>query len=400
MSHSPPELPTLPGHLRSLDGLRGFAVLQVMILHLWRPETSTTLGTLVGRFTHLGWIGVDLFFVLSGFLITGVLLDGRDDPHRLRNFFARRLLRIAPLYTLFLVATLVLMPVYVRELGLGRYPGYQYGLDAEAWPWYVSYTSNLWMVAQQSFSPGYANSLTWSLAIEEQFYLLWPFVVLWCRPRWLPYWIGGIFVAAVGLRAVLVASGSFWMTTYLLTPCRLDTLATGALLACALRSPEVSRERWRWFYRLSLPSLPLGVGWLLVAGDPVREGAAFQVLGYAILALGWAGLLAWLLVHPEGRCTRLFESWPLVSLGRYSYAIYLFHLLAFVVVYPLVYKQVLAIVRFPLLERFTWLVAGILGSWLLGAALYHTYEKWFLLLKRRFKVEQDQTVVGPTEAPT
>ncbi len=385
-------IPRFRGRVRGLDGLRGLAILLVLVLHLWRPEHGTLLGQALSRLSRLGWAGVDLFFVLSGFLITGILIDSRRRPGSIRNFFARRVLRIFPLYYLFLATTLLLMPIYAQRMHLERVPGYQYAADAAAWPWYVTYTSNLWMADREDFSPGYANSLTWSLAIEEQFYLVWPFLILLCPPKKLLGVIAAVFLGAVGLRAALAFSGGHWLSIFLLTPCRLDTLAAGGLMAAYLRSPRFRPDLWRRLSGAALfVCLPAAGAWLLLAGDQVRETPSFQVVGYSLLALGWAGLLAKVL--DQGPVlAKLFEARPMASLGKYSYGIYLFHLLAFVVVYPLVYRQVLSLVRFTILERLFWLGVGIAGSWLLAAILYHAFEVRFLRLKRYFGPAPEERV--------
>jgi len=388
------------GRLPALDGLRGLAILLVLVLHLWRPERSTLIGPMIGHVTRLGWVGVDLFFVLSGFLITGILIEARGKAHYFRNFFARRVLRIFPLYYLFLVASLVLMPLFVEAMQLDRFPGYQYAADAGAWPWFAFYVSNLWMVIEQNFSSGYANSLTWSLAIEEQFYLVWPLLILVCPPRHLLRLMAAVVCTAVALRAILALAGGSWLTIFLLTPCRLDCLAIGGLLAAYLRSPRFDPQRWQRLSRWGLfGCLPAAFVWLLIAGDGAREEFLFQVVGYTLLACGWAGLLARVVADGEGRLGRLFRNRALISLGKYSYGLYLFHLLGFVFVYPLVYRWVLDLTGHPLLERLFWLLAGIAGSWLLAFTLYHLYEVRFLRLKRFFRAPGALPAPRPARSP-
>lgn len=374
------ERPVFRGYVRSLDGLRGVAILLVLTVHLWRPETETAAGAVLTRLARGGWTGVDLFFVLSGFLITGLLIDSRDRPGYLANFFARRALRILPLYALFLVVSLVLLPIWFDHLGLSGRPSFGNRADAADWPWYALFLSNYRMALADRFSAGWTNSLTWSLAVEEQFYLLWPWLILLCPPRRLPWAIGTVFGAAVLARAALVGLGAGWLPVAISTPCRMDALAAGGWVAAYLRSPGFQPRTWKWLVRggagLALPA----AAWVLWDGDP-RTGAAFQVAGYSLLAVAGAGLLGLAL---DGG-PRALRSAPLVALGKVSYGVYLFHLVLFTAVLPVAYKPVLALARWQIVERFFWWGFGIAGSWLLAWCLYRVVEAPFLRLKDRFR---------------
>src|SRR5687768_1805284 len=164
---------TPPSHWPALDGLRGTAVIAVLVCHyaVLLPRTPA-VGLL-----EIGWAGVDLFFVLSGFLITGILLDARGTPHYLRNFYARRALRIFPLYYGFLAVTL-LVSLAVKLAPGASHEGLRHLWAAQPSLW--TYTANYWMPAQTAWSPWSEVVIPlWSLSVEEQFYLVWPLVV--CR---------------------------------------------------------------------------------------------------------------------------------------------------------------------------------------------------------------------------
>src|SRR5579862_7894518 len=148
-------------HYPALDGLRGVAILSVMVEHL-APRL------LAGG----GWVGVDLFFVLSGFLITGVLLDGKDDPHRGRTFYVRRALRIFPLY--YATLALITFGPLAKALALG--------LSAQTLGWYWIYGTN-WQIALGMAHIGGPIAYFWSLAVEEQFYLIWPLIIWHTQPK-------------------------------------------------------------------------------------------------------------------------------------------------------------------------------------------------------------------------
>ena len=249
-----------PARVEALDGLRGFAILAVVAFHAMfldvgllggaRPAPTDVYPTLA----LLGWCGVDVFFVLSGFLITGILLRSKGAPGYFRNFYARRALRIFPLY--YLVVGLLLF-------GLGR-PATSGAEKAS----YLLYYQNVRyaLVGEGSFDA--ARLVTWSLAIEEQFYLVWPTVVWLCSRRALVGVCIAVVVGAIALRLWLLAGGLH--TTHFLTPCRLDTLAVGALLALLPPPP-------RW---LGVACAWLGVGGLLAiarqTGNPFPESIPIQ----------------------------------------------------------------------------------------------------------------------------
>lgn len=201
-------------HVPSLDGVHGVAILLVIWFHLVQmfPEFHAMLGPLVVRTATLGQTGVDLFFVLSGFLITGILLDTRQHPHYFRNFFARRTLRIFPLYFVALAILLQFDRQWVTELPAR--------LEAsQLWMW--TYLSNI----PPSYGPTSVRFVHfWSLAVEEQFYLVWPLVV---------WFAGHRYIRHVCLACVLLGPCCRWLFMELeFSPfysvfCRVDALAAG-----------------------------------------------------------------------------------------------------------------------------------------------------------------------------
>jgi peptidoglycan/LPS O-acetylase OafA/YrhL len=178
----------------ALDGLRGIAIILVMLHHFtyYRPETG--IDAVIAGVPLFGWVGVDLFFVLSGFLITGILLDSRGSTRYFTNFYARRTLRIFPLYYLVLFLALVALPQFpsVHTVLAG---------DIEMpprWP-YWAYLTNF-SVAERGFVHGWVD-VAWSLAIEEQFYLVWPLVIWLCPQRLLPWLCTAIVIGEVFARS-------------------------------------------------------------------------------------------------------------------------------------------------------------------------------------------------------
>src|SRR4029077_8518462 len=207
----------LRGHLPALDGMRGLAVMMVLVFHFVGQmlPTNALERAIVGVTKH-GLLGVDLFFVLSGFLITGLLYEAHDKPNYLRNFYMRRVLRIFPLYYGVLALVFFVAPLIPPLLG----PTLDYLLDRQAWAWL--YGINVYLAGHEEWSFSYLNHF-WSLSVEEHFYLVWPFVVL-LLARWPRALIAvslAISLGAMLARVVGILMGLSWWTTDVLTPFKL-----------------------------------------------------------------------------------------------------------------------------------------------------------------------------------
>ena len=327
----------------ALDGVRGIAILLVFVNHAFKVK--------------LTWAGVDLFFVLSGFLITGILLGVKH----LRagayygRFYGRRVRRILPPYLLLLAVT----PVFFG-VGWLRF-GYMYAFL---------------MNFVTAFAIPHLSSLDvlWSLAVEEQFYLVWPVLVLLLSERALAWAVGVLMVAAPLLRYICSPEFSNYAPVYMLTPFRMDLLAAGAGLAL------VWRKRREWIVRFGGfgPLLSLGSLGVLAAlsrkqGFSITANTPFaNVWIYEMTLVASAGVVLWAL---SGRGSEVLEWRPIRALGRISYSFYLIHTTVLIV-----------------LERYLagrWLVAGLtFGISLMYSALsWRYFEQPMLYGGRRVQAE-------------
>jgi len=293
-----------------LDTVRGIAVLGVVLLHAFYWQyAGLSFGPWARRFiaaTQLGWLGVTLFFVLSGFLITGILLDSKNKPHFYRDFYTRRALRILPAYYLLLILLLLLGTSSAAFVGLS-----------------FAYMANI----TDFFGVTCDYGPLWSLAVEEHFYILWPTVVRNLTARRLTL-ISASMVALVPLlRATSFALGHRrgldWYTWFVA-----DGLAAGSLLAIVLRS-SVTRAQVRGLCRSLLgASILLGI-----AGQPFGILTRNQLLGAALQFTTingfFAGILLLFLLAGTSNARRYVNLSVLRFLGYLSYGLYLNHLLAF-----------------------------------------------------------------------
>jgi peptidoglycan/LPS O-acetylase OafA/YrhL len=262
-----------------------------------------------------------IFFVLSGFLITGILVDSLEEEGFFKKFYARRVLRIFPLYYCVLFVLFLLSPwLHLHWHGMG---------------WLMlGYLQNLHPSRIANFSPGAGIALNhlWSLAVEEQFYLVWPAIVFFVRDRHklllITLWMSA---AALILRLVLIAAGVWTYTIHLNTVTRADTLLLGGTLALLYRSP-----RWKrvvrvapWGFLTALCAVLVSIK-LIGFGSSYYDTPAPQFwwygLWYTVVALGWACLIACSL-RPASACEWIFEWQWLRFLGKYSYGIYVLHMI-------------------------------------------------------------------------
>ena len=347
--------------IRSLDGVRGIAVLCVVIFHFFPRNGAGMLRPLGSS----GWIGVDLFFVLSGYLITRVLLEYRGSANYYRNFYLRRALRLLPLYYSLFLGVLVLTPLLRIHWRFGHLAMLLHGANLV-----LPTDSSLGMLGPFNFFH------VWSLSVEEQFYLLWPWLV---GSRLSPealrrICLAGIMIAPL-LRLFLLYEhvNAWWI--YQSLPTRMDSLLAGALLAL-----------------IPLPSLKparvVGVSALVIYGGLAWCGhslfflsGSIQGLGYSALALLFASLLV-MCLH-TGSAVHKICSWRLLCFyGKYSYGIYLWHYL-FSRQFGWIESWIQRVIPFSFLAAATSFALVLSSSTAIAMVSYRAIERPFLRLKNR-----------------
>ncbi len=313
-----------PQYIPGMDGLRALALIFVIACHTnnyYPPFPSGLLDRFVALFLGAGWISVDLFFVLSGFLITGILYASRGTTHRYVNFYSRRALRIFPLYYLYLALMFVWM--FVRH---------EHSLSRLDWASLFFYFYNFRIVAVGHFSANFGH--LWSLTVEEHFYMLWPLLVFNLNRRLLMRICVGGAVLSLLLRVAVTHSSLGMRGSYVLTPCRLDGLLLGAWLALASVDP-IFWERVKRYYRfvgvaalLSLALMAIRQGHFYSAIFPnqipgIRSSELLITWGITPLAVfcGWAVITA----SSGGPITRFLELPVLRWLAKRSYGVYIYH---------------------------------------------------------------------------
>jgi peptidoglycan/LPS O-acetylase OafA/YrhL len=374
----------------TLDGVRGLAILMVLIFHFVGNTlpTSPVERAIVGV-SNYGAYGVELFFVLSGFLITGILYDAQNKPNYFRNFYMRRFLRIFPLYYGVLALIFFVAPL----IPLLRGPTLDYLVDRQAWAWL--YAVNIYIGKAGDWSFSYLDHF-WSLAIEEHFYLFWPLVVflLARKPRALIAVSLATSLCAMLARLIGSLLGLNWWTTYVLTPFRLDGLALGAFMSVIARQPG----GLEWLTR-TLPRavtvlaglLAITFAWTLLMSHQGLE-LVLPVRAALILML-LACLLQWAVIAPKQSATsRFFRSRFMIFLGTYSYGLYVYH--HFISYYLSTNHTELELARWLGSHGAAVALQATLGaavSLVMAYVSYELFERRFLNLK---------PLLAPTKEPT
>jgi peptidoglycan/LPS O-acetylase OafA/YrhL len=344
--------------ITQLDAVRGLAVLLVLLhnTNLYRPWH-------LGFISDNGWMGVDLFFALSGFLITGILLDTKQSVGYLKNFYARRCLRIWPLYFSALLFMFVIVPVLRPSEAAAIF-------SSRSSPWwaYPVFLQNF-LVSIPTMATGLLG-VTWSLAVEEQFYLCWPLVVRFCTESELRKVTLAVICLSPALRLYLSQHG---VNIYSNTFCRLDGLMAGALLALVVRSASFSPSKFislAWI--VFLVSAPLAL---------VIEAFDARWIGFSVIVAASISFIYLALFSTQRWLRAILTNPLLVYTGTISYGIYLLEKI------PLDAAKTFHLDRHPLLA----LPITTAATYAIAALSWKFLEQPFLRLKRYFEVKTVHT---------
>jgi peptidoglycan/LPS O-acetylase OafA/YrhL len=354
----------------ALDGVRGLATLSVLLSHFWFHDVYGAEWWY--KLAHSGWLGVDLFFVLSGMLITGILLRTKGQPTYFREFYRRRVLRIFPLYYAVLIYAALAILIIDRQPAR-LWQGY------DSLGWFLAFIPNVAIALKNSpdwlWQTNWAGlNHLWSLAVEEQFYLVWPLVVLLLPRPWLGVVCVLMLAAGFPLRLWTDAQfGQEWsLAAYVLPYCRMDGLAAGSLLAVLQHGGHLTFRGWqRDLVRDAFVVLLICTLYLLLAAPSQARGSVAALM---------FGCFAYLAQGP-GLTQRLCEHPLLCHFGQYSYGMYVFHQLL-LMVYTWCFRQPLEATGMPIgMAQALYIALAFAATYGLARLSFRFIEQPFLAMK-------------------
>jgi len=356
-------------HFKALDGLRGLAILSVLICH------------------HIpfacGWFGLDVFFVLSGFLITGILLDTKGSKGYFKNFYVRRSLRIFPLYFLTL---LVFFHVLDAIYSISENSNFEYYFQHEIsfWFYFQNYT-----LVHMDWGQSHSLAHLWSLAVEEQYYVLVPLLVFLFTKKNLFYLFGFMIIIALSYRIFNVLNNGSWLKEYFATVSRMDALAMGGCLALLVRSQWWGTiKNYGKQYKIMLVSLILYFGFWALSTDYLmpQNGIAQRTLNYTLTGIMFS-LLILLIIMKDKYITKVFSVKLLTYFGKRSYAIYIFHMPIKYMLIPYLTTHILWLNN---LSKWPTICLSISLAIVSGEISWRLIEKPALALKKYFKYKSGE----------
>jgi peptidoglycan/LPS O-acetylase OafA/YrhL len=361
-----------------LDGLRGIAIGLVLLHHYvyqMHPSMPDALSTILIPLASLGWSGVDLFFILSGFLIGGILVDAKDSVNYYRTFYIRRVFRILPIYLLLVLLGFLLTELSAHSTGAVS----RIALHPAPWRYYLTFTQNFYF-AKHSDVLSYLQ-ITWSLAVEEQFYLTLPLLVRKInKDKLLAVAVAMVVIFGV-LRSVLYWNGYInAMQSYVLPFCRFDSLFIGVACAMLVRNENL----YAWLQRhprpLAAATVVLGSAFFSMDHRLWARNLLLHTVGFTTIGLFYGAVMMLVLIRPEGLLARAMRFKPLMSLGTISYCVYLIH--GYVLI---ISDQLLQLaLRLSDVEMWAAIVLGATMTLLLAQGSWTFFESRMIALSHRF----------------
>jgi peptidoglycan/LPS O-acetylase OafA/YrhL len=323
-------------HIPELDGVRGLACLLVIVLHVVIAPLPVSPGSWFDlvRFRVQPFMsgGVDLFFILSGFLISGALMESKGSPNFFRTFWTRRIARIFPVYYLMIGVSLAARAAYdlnpIPVLHALTYLSLPEG-------YYAIFSQNIVMALTKT-SGNNILGVTWSLAIEEQFYLVFPFLVFLFPRRWLVAAAVAVVVATPIIRSLVVLHIN-WHAGYLFTIARMDALMLGVLLAAIVRhvpTLDIARRRQSWLNWLALILVLLQLAdfwgtfaerWMYSQDNGNITYLVLICIQYPLINLAMACLMLNIFTRESGPFRWILRAKSLMAIGMISYGAYMYH---------------------------------------------------------------------------
>lgn len=349
---------------RELDGVRAIAALMVMFFHFFQiPEIYNAYATVI-KLSVFGQTGVSLFFVLSGFLITRILLYTKNSPGFFYNFYVRRSLRIFPLYFLFLGIYYFLLPLIFKTSIIPFHLQVYYWLYLQDFG--ITFKWNM-------DGPGHF----WSLAIEEHFYLFWPLLVYYLNNKKVA--IASIIIIVIAFLMRLFLANHHY-EVYYFTFCRMDELAIGALLALLeVKNKLISKNATKFLLLFVMIIIPTIIIWVNFSGSAIP---VVQVVKFLMIAFSYFSIIGFLIsVKETNFIKRILQIKPLLFSGKISYGLYVFHPVCFEIVHRFLNTNI--ILNFVLSFASTFLVSFI---------SYYVFENRFLKLKKYFEYREPKVM--------
>jgi peptidoglycan/LPS O-acetylase OafA/YrhL len=335
-------------YYEGLDAWRGIAVLIVMFAHYF---ITTSIG-------QLGWVVVEMFFVLSGFLITGILLKAKQYPKTFfRYFYIRRALRIVPFYFLFLTAFYISIFVFKRDHLLHYY--------TENWGYYYSFLQN-WLFSIKGLPAEYYLNHLWSLSVEEQFYILWPFIIFYIPEKYLLTFLVSFTILICAIRVILwfhypYEIGIYYCNTFT----RIDSICLGCILAThgGIKQKYLSKI-------LQIICLVIIASAIVAYKNTFFTNPFFATIGYTIVAFYFFLLLDSYV--KSKRASFIKRNWFFNNSGKISYSMYLIHMPIYLLIKAKIPNHLLAV------------FVSFVFTYLLSMVIYQYFELKFLNLKQYF----------------